>query len=154
VYTLPALRTGRASSNISNIDIYQLHVTQPCYHRPMDIFSLIVSSALGLFLIYFIVRLSYVIMVNLINGRKFHQSLEHEFDKLRLSRMLGALGINKTAYIYQTNVNDIRQQMESCASCKNTDVCDEKLSGEELSTDDIAFCNNEKDLKEMQLKEK
>ena len=119
----------------------------------MDIFSLVISSALGLSLVYFIARLSYVIVINLINGRKFHQSLEHEFDKLRLSRMLAALGINKTAYIYQTNVNDIKQHMESCASCKNTDVCDEKLTGEELSTDDIAFCNNEKDLKAMNLRD-
>ncbi len=120
----------------------------------MDMFTLIVSSALGLLLGYFILRLAYTITVNLFNGRKFHHALEQEFDGLRLSRMLGALGINKTAYIYQTNVNDIHKQMESCSACKNTDKCDEKLSTKDLSADDIAFCNNEKDLKAMQLKEK
>ncbi|MBE9568384.1 MAG: hypothetical protein IMF14_06780 [Proteobacteria bacterium] len=120
----------------------------------MDIVTLIISGTLGLFLLYFVFRLSYVIAANLVNGRKFHHALEYEFDKLRLSRMLGALGINKTAYIYQTNVNDIKQQMENCTACENTDICDEKLSGDDLSTDDIAFCNNEKDLKAMNLKEK
>ena len=115
----------------------------------MDIFTIIVGGALLLLLSGFIIRLCYTILLNLINGRKFHHSLEQQFNQLRLSNMLSALGINKTAYIYQTNVNDIQQQMNSCSACENTDACDEKLSSPDINISDIEFCNNEADLKEI-----
>ena len=113
----------------------------------MDTLTIIVGGALALFLVLFVFRLSYTILVNLINGRKFHHSLQQEFDRLRLSNMLTALGINKTEYIYQTSVKDIHQQMKSCSDCSNTDVCDEKLATPDLDVSEIGFCNNEEDLK-------
>jgi lipid A disaccharide synthetase len=115
----------------------------------MNTFTMIVGTALILLLAGFLLRLSYVIMMNLVNGRKFHHELEQQFSKLRLSRMLSALGINKTAYIYQTRVNDIQQQMNNCSDCNNTDQCDETLSGPELNVTDIDFCNNEAEFKEI-----
>jgi hypothetical protein len=117
----------------------------------MDTITLIVGSALILLLSAFILRLVYTIVINLINGRKFHHSLEQEFNKLRLSNMLTALGINKTAYIYQTSVNDIHQQMENCSACANTDECDENLANpdSQLEVTKIEFCNNETELKEI-----
>ena len=84
--------------------------------------------------------------MNLINGRKYHHSLEQQFDKLRLSHMLRALGINKTTYIYQTNVQEIKQQMKNCTDCDNTHMCDEKLATSELDVTSIEFCNNEAEL--------
>jgi len=108
--------------------------------------TIIVGGALLVLLASFILRLSYMIILNLINGRKFHHSLEQEFNKLRLSNMLSALGINKKTYIYQTRVKDIHQQMENCSACANTDECDEKLSAEDVNINSIAFCNNEAEL--------
>ena len=108
---------------------------------------MIVGGALTLLLAGFILRLSYTILLNLINGRKFHHSLEQEFSKLRLSNMLTALGISKTDYIYQTSVKDINQQMKSCSDCNNTDECDEKLSQPDIDISEIEFCNNEEELK-------
>lgn len=110
---------------------------------------MIVGGGLVLFLTGFILRLCYTIAINLINGKKFHHSLEQEFNKLRLSRMLNALGINKAAYIYQTSVKDIHQQMSSCSDCGNTDACDEKLSTTDVDASEIEFCNNEAKLKEL-----
>jgi len=92
-------------------------------------------------------------MMNLVNGRKFHDSLEQQFNKLRLSNMLGALGINKTDYIYQTNVQEIRQQMQNCTDCENTQVCDEKLEAAELEVTAINFCNNEAELIDIKKKQ-
>jgi hypothetical protein len=115
----------------------------------MDMVTVIVGGALILLLVWFLLRLSYIIMQNLINGRKFHQSLLQELNHLRLSKMLTALGINKTAYVYQTKVNDIHKQLESCSSCTNTDECDEKLSDSEINVSEIGFCDNEADLVEM-----
>ena len=108
---------------------------------------MIVGGALVLLVSGFVLRLSYTIMINLINGRKFHHALEQEFNRLRLGKMLTALGINKTAYIYQTNVNDIHKQMNSCSACTNTDTCDEKLATPGVDISEIEFCNNEEHLK-------
>ena len=113
---------------------------------------MIMGGGLILLLTAFVLRLSYTIMTNLVNGRKFHHSLEQQFNKLRLSNMLVALGINKTDYIYQTNVNDIQQQMRSCSACANTEECDDKLSNSAIEITDIEFCNNEADLKEIKQK--
>lgn len=110
---------------------------------------MIVGGALALMLTVFVLRLSYTILQNLINGKKFHHSLEQEFNKLRLSNMFTALGINKKAYIYQTRINDIQQQMSSCKKCDNTEECDEKLSSEDVTVSEIAFCNNEVKLAEI-----
>ena len=110
---------------------------------------MIVGGALVLLVTVFTLRLSYTILINLINGRKFHHALEHEFSKLRLSNMLTALGISKTDYIYQTNVKDINQQMKSCSDCTNTGECDEKLAAPNVDITEIEFCNNEEQLKEI-----
>lgn len=112
----------------------------------MNTLTLIVASALGFFLFYFLARLSWSISVNVINGLAFYRSLEKELDKLRLSRMLEALGIRKSSYIHQNSVSDIKQQMENCMTCTHTQECDEKLAEGELAVDEIDFCNNEASL--------
>ena len=113
----------------------------------MDTITVIVGGALLVMVSWFMLRLSYTVAMNLINGRKFHHALEQEFSKLRLSNMLTALGISKTDYIYQTSVQDINQQMKSCSDCTNTSECDEKLSKPDIDITEIEFCNNEADLK-------
>lgn len=112
----------------------------------MDTFTIIVGGALLLLLTAFVIRLCVTILLNLFNGRKFHHSLEQQFNQLRLSSMLTALGINKTEYIYQTNVNEIQQQMNSCSACDNTERCDEKLADDDIKITEIDFCNNEAEL--------
>lgn len=114
---------------------------------------MIVGGALALLLTAFVLRLFYTILINLINGKKFHHSLEQEFNKLRLNTMLSALGINKSDYIYNTKVKDIRQHMSNCSDCKNIDECDEKLSTADIDASDIEFCNNETELKELTQKQ-
>jgi hypothetical protein len=113
----------------------------------MDTMTIIVGGALVLLISVFLFRLGYTIARNLINGRKFHHALEQEFDKLRLSNMLTALGINKKAYIYQTSVKDIHQQMDNCSACTNTDECDSNLAAQKMDVTEIEFCNNEAELK-------
>ena len=115
----------------------------------MDIVTMIVGGALALLVVGFVLRLSYTILINLINGRKFHHNLEREFSRLRLNNMLSALGISRREYIYQNSVSDISQQMQSCSDCTNTVVCDEKLATEEIDISEIEFCNNEAKLKEL-----
>lgn len=115
----------------------------------MDTMTMIVGGALVLLVTGFTLRLSYTILTNLINGRKFHHKLEQEFNRLRLSNMLTALGISKKDYIYQNSVKDINQQMQSCSDCSNTVECDEKLADSKVDITEIEFCNNEADLKQL-----
>jgi len=117
----------------------------------MDIVTLIVGGALLLMVGTFALRLFYIIVLNLIKGRKFHQALEKEFDRLRLSNMLRALGINKSQYIHTTSNIEIKKQMENCQQCSNTDECDTKLSQGEVEIDSIDFCNNEAQLKDIKI---
>ena len=113
----------------------------------MNTITIIVGGLLILLLVIFIIRLSYNITINLINGRKFHHALGQDFSKLRLNKMLAALGINKTQYLYQTNVNDIHLQMKRCTDCTNTTECDERLDSPDVDVTKIDFCNNEENLK-------
>ena len=115
----------------------------------MDTITMIVGGALVLLVTGFTLRLSYTILTNLINGRKFHHNLEQEFNRLRLSNMLTALGISKKDYIYQNSVKDINLQMQSCSDCSNTVECDEKLADSKVDITEIEFCNNEADLKQL-----
>jgi len=115
----------------------------------MDIVTLIVGGALLLMVGTFALRLFYIIIINLIKGRQFHQALEKEFDRLRLSNMLVALGINKAKYIHTTGSIEIKKQMDSCNQCSNTDECDVNLSQGEIKIDGIDFCNNEAELKKI-----
>lgn len=115
----------------------------------MDIVTLIVGGTLLLMVGTFALRLLYIIVFNLIKGRRFHQALEKEFDRLRLSNMLVALGINKSKYIHTTGSIDIKKQMASCTQCEKTDECDTKTSQGEIKIDSIEFCNNKAQLKEI-----
>ena len=115
----------------------------------MNTITIIVGGRLILMLATFIIRLFNNITINLINGRKFHHALDQTFSKLRLNKMLAALGINKTEYLYQTNVKDIHQQMKRCTDCTNTTECDERLDSPDVDITEIDFCNNEENLKKI-----
>jgi len=120
-----------------------------CYYSAMNTITIIVGGLLVLLLVIFIIRLFYNITINLINGRKFHHALEQDFSKLRLNKMLTTLGINKTQYLYQTNVKEIHQQMKRCTDCTNTTECDETLDSPDVDMTEIVFCNNEENLKKI-----
>ena len=115
----------------------------------MNMITIIVGGTLTIFLAIFIMRLFYTIYINMVNGQTFNHALEQELNRLRLSNMLTALGINKTDYLYQNSIKDIHQQMKNCSVCTNTDECDEKLTTPDVEVTEIDFCNNEADLKEI-----
>lgn len=115
--------------------------------------TMIVGGALAILLAGFLLRLTYTIGLNLSSGQKLHHSLEQEFNKLRLNNMLSALGINKIAYIYQTRVCDLCQQMYNCKTCTKTDICDEKMSDKKVNISEIEFCNNESQLADIKLQQ-
>ena len=121
----------------------------------MDIFTIVVGSALAALFTFFITRFVFTIGYNLVKGRRFHEDLEKTFDDLRLSTMLQRLGIDKYRYIRINRVVDIERHMDNCANCQHTETCDEKLAAAadgnvSLDIDNIDFCNNQAEMAELQ----
>jgi len=112
----------------------------------MDIFTLIAGGILALFVLYVIIRMSYVIMRNVIVGMEFRKQLAREVHALRLNKMLGALGINVNSYLHSERVIDIEEHIDQCASCENTASCDDELASGTVTADSIDYCNNEQAL--------
>ena len=115
----------------------------------MDYFTVIIGSILALFVLYVIMRMSYVIMRNLIIGMEFRKNLARKLHALRLNKMLTALGIDINSYLHNERVIDIEEQIDRCSSCQNTDTCDDQLDSGTIQASNIDYCNNEKSLQQM-----
>ena len=112
----------------------------------MDIFTLIIGGALALFVLYVIMRMSYVIMRNVIVSMEFRKSLARKVNELRLNRMLEALGIDVNSYLHSERIVDIEEQIDKCSTCQNTETCDDQLAKGSITADSIDYCNNEQSL--------
>ena len=112
----------------------------------MDIFTLIIGSILALFVLYVIMRMSYVIMRNVIVGMEFRKSLARKVNALRLNKMLAALGIDINNYLHSERVIDIEEHIDRCAACQNTETCDDQLAKGTIQANNIDYCNNEESL--------
>jgi len=115
----------------------------------MDIVSIIIGGFLALFLLYVIVRMSYVIMRNVIVGMQFRKQLASKVEALRLNRMLAALGIDVSSYLHSERVLDIEEHIDRCSACDNTETCDDQLAKGSIQVDSIDYCNNEKSLQQI-----
>jgi len=115
----------------------------------MDILTLIVGAILGLFVLYVIMRMSYVIMRNVIVGMEFRKRLAQQVNALRLNKMLAALGIDVNSYLHKERIIDIEQQIDKCSSCQNTETCDDQLAKGTITAGNIDYCNNEEALQQI-----
>ncbi|MGD8312981.1 MAG: DUF6455 family protein [Gammaproteobacteria bacterium] len=111
--------------------------------------TLTAALLLGLLLAIFAVLLPTTIVFNTRAGMKYRKVLAEKVDKLRLGRMLAALGIDIDVYLSSARAVDIRDQIENCKACVNTRECDDKLAGGAIGAGDIGFCNNEESLKQV-----
>jgi hypothetical protein len=112
----------------------------------MDIFTIIAGGILGLFMLYVVMRMSYVIMRNVIVGMEFRKNLARQINALRLNKMLAALGIDVNSYLHQERVIDIEEQIGKCSACQNTAICDDQLAKGTIQPGNIDYCNNEEAL--------
>lgn len=114
----------------------------------MVIISTILEIVLIIMTIALMVLLPIAIIFNVKAGRKYRKQLAKSIHHLRLNRMLTALGIDLDDYLHSERTVDIRNQMERCSECANTEECDEKLA-DGVDPDHIGFCNNEEVLREL-----
>lgn len=116
----------------------------------MDIASLIITLLLAVLMLYLVVRLPMAIFGNLRAGHQFRESLAEALDELRLSRMLGFLGIDKARYLHKESALDIQQQMDRCDNCDAKGQCDDMFGKDQpAEIESLGFCANIDDLKGM-----
>jgi len=111
--------------------------------------TLIAALLLGLLLAIFAVLLPLTIVFNTRSGMKYRRVLAEKIDQLRLGRMLAALGIDIDVYLSSARAVDIREQIDNCTACLNTQECDSKLADGAVDPGAIAFCNNEESLQSL-----
>ena len=113
----------------------------------MDVFSVVVILFLRALVLFFSVALFLSIIFNVRAGAKYREPLATRLHTLRLSKMLSALGINVTEYLYTVNSATIHEQMNNCSACTSINECDDNLSNSNIAINEIDFCNNESSLK-------
>ena len=109
----------------------------------MNLLTAFVATLLIILTLTFAGLLISAIVFNVKAGKKYRRSLAAKIDQLRLGRMLGALGIDINTYLHAERIVEIKQQMDRCSACENTDLCDDRLAEGNVSADEIDFCNNE-----------
>ena len=102
-----------------------------------------------LLLAAFLVLLPVAIIFNYKAGMKYRDILARQIGRLRLGKMLAALGVDIGSYVSMDRTVDIREQITRCKACDNTDECDDKLAEGAIDTDSIGFCKNEETLQEL-----
>jgi hypothetical protein len=116
----------------------------------MDTASLIAAAALFWLLATTVIAIVLAIYRNLKTGRRFRQHLAARVDSLRLSKMLGVLGIDREQYTHKLPVVDIEQHMAKCDACTTKQTCDEVLPDANPDTN-LDFCPNQESLRRSSL---
>jgi hypothetical protein len=110
---------------------------------PMDIGSLLGTLVLVALVIAVIVMMPFAIGKNLMRGHAYRKRLEDQLNDLRLSKMLGFLGLDKSKYLHKQQAMEIRQHMEKCDACGDKAKCDDTLGSETVTPEvDLSFCAN------------
>jgi len=117
--------------------------------NPVNLVSILSILLLGLLLATFMVLLPVAIIFNTRAGMKYRRTLAGQLERLRLGKMLTALGIDTDSYLSSERVVAIREHMERCNACENTGECDTRLAEGALDADSIGFCNNEASLQKI-----
>jgi len=115
----------------------------------MNLLSLVVAGLLAVLTLAFAVMLLSAIIFNLKTAKKYRRGLATRLDRLRLGKMLSAVGIDIDSYLHTQSIIDIQKHMERCSNCENTTTCDEQLADGHLNITSIDFCNNEKALQDI-----
>lgn len=114
--------------------------------NPVNLVSMAFMLLLGLLLATFIILLTASIIFNTRSGMKYRQKLAEQLERLRLGKMLSALGIDMDSYLSSERVVDIHKQMDRCNACSNTGECDTQLAQGGVDAGSIDYCNNEASL--------
>ncbi|KHF24440.1 DUF6455 family protein [Solemya velum gill symbiont] len=120
----------------------------------MEIGSMLGVLVLALLVLAVALVMPYAIARNLVTGHTYRNQLDKGLDSLRISNMLGFLGINRSEYLHTQHGVDIQTHMEKCDACEDKELCDDVLSEERQEETDLGFCANIDDLKRIEEEQK
>lgn len=106
----------------------------------MEIISYILLAVLSLAMVMISVFFVLLFRKNMQQGREFRRNLAQSLQKLRMSKVLSALGLDTNAYLHKLSVYNIKQHMSKCENCTTTGACDEKLSQPSIQHAELEFC--------------
>jgi len=112
----------------------------------MTILSLLGVTVLSILLLLLVVALPFAMLRNMARGEALREELASQVSRLRLSKMLAYLGIDRSRYLHRQRVVDIREHMRRCAACETTDTCDQTIEVPGRENADIGFCPNAESL--------
>ena len=71
--------------------------------------------------------------------RLLHKRLEHA----RLARMLKRMHVSRDVYLQRVHPDLVREQLDACAACPHTFLCDQALRPDARGDDaNLSFCPN------------
>ncbi|MEN8176199.1 MAG: DUF6455 family protein [Pseudomonadota bacterium] len=100
-------------------------------------------ALLGIITLAIAVMVPYSIQRNYRHGLGFRERLLARAEKLRISRMLKALGVDTDACLHQAPVVEIEQNLRNCEGCQDTEICDDALQSANLEIREVSFCPNQ-----------
>ncbi len=76
--------------------------------------------------------------------RGLRRYFAEKMEDTPLPRMLQALGIGRSTFLYRESVDNIGECIKNCETCETIDQCKESLKIPELNPEDVEFCANKK----------
>ncbi len=108
----------------------------------MSIFSYVIFTVLGL--AFTLIGLFFILLIakNVKQGKVVREQLAQRIESLRMSKMLKAMGLDFSKYLYDVPLSKINNSMNNCENCDSIKQCDEKLQQEVITPEEIDFCPN------------
>ena len=108
----------------------------------MSYFSYLIFITIGITFLILAVFFVLLISKNMRQGMEVRRSIAARVESLRMSKMLRALGLDLSRYLYTVPLHKINDSMNKCEACQTTEVCDDKLQSGHIEPDQIGFCPN------------
>jgi len=113
----------------------------------MTLYSLLGVLVLAVLLLALALGLSFAVLRNMGRGEAYRRDLAMQLSRLRLSKMLDHLGLERERYLHRQRVVHIDAHMRRCEACEATDACDRTIAEPGREGADLGFCPNASSLR-------
>ncbi|MFN2308599.1 MAG: hypothetical protein ABR553_02530 [Gammaproteobacteria bacterium] len=103
--------------------------------------SLIISLLFVVLFGYFLIRMSWSIGHNLVQGMRLRRQLHQRLQALPLETALGRAGADPRLYLHGRPIHEIEREMHNCETCQAARQCQAALAAG-VPTEQFTFCPN------------
>lgn len=115
----------------------------------MELLNLAALGLMAVALLVLVVALAAAIGRNLKVGRVVRERLARRVAELPLAKMLKLVGVDTGHYLHGEYLKDVRQQIDTCQSCEQSQHCVDTLDPVQSKVEDYAFCPNQESLQRL-----